>query len=489
MMNARLSLLLFLPALALAAPVRGNLALNIDQDSNELEGGDEDFDLGAEDATRILSFATMTLNELVRASSCKEDSTWDAGCTSITNTKGHVAGKNMESLVVELNGCTGGFENVKVTILEELSSGNLTMEKVDPLSVLPECAQKALANREKEVCASTLPRAVAPAQLRPVLNSARAPLSQFSVARVYELASQATDSHEPANEEEAAEFNKEALEDKDVNAFKPGKEEDKNGDDKGDDTRLGALNLAARMQARRSHSHRHYGARDSSRVFRSWAHRTSHVYATGDTSTDEDVRKTLANTVASEHEHVYAQSLPSAYSSTDGTPCWTGYQPRSQGSCGSCYAFGASTALALQSCVVRSRHGLDATNHPMFSAQGLVSCGSSRTPEGGSSSYTGGCDGGSGRMAFQYVIDHGLTTVGCWPYEQSAGNFANHFSTGGLSVRASPASHRLWTLLTSCSANAVAGGGMPLYVRAAVVADDYALHIWREWREPPLLQH
>ena len=74
--------------------------------------------------------------------------------------------------------------------------------------------------------------------------------------------------------------------------------------------------------------------------------------------------------------------------------------------------------------MVKAQHGLDVSNSPILTAQGLISCGSTRHPEGSTYfTYTNGCDGGSGPSSFTYALDHGLTTVGCWPYQQGASNF------------------------------------------------------------------
>ena len=220
--------------------------------------------------------------------------------------------------------------------------------------------------------------------------------------------------------------------------------EDEKGDEKEDGKKDGkkhgwtipwATSLSARMQRNRDQDARHFSAVRPQTAYRSWGKQgDAPTYALGDKTTTEDIKRTLANTISPEHEHVFAQSLPADYSPLDGTPCLTDYTARNQGSCGSCYAFAATTALALQACVVKQRSGADASNQPMYTVQGLVSCGAARTMSGSSQTYTGGCNGGSGGNSFQYIIDHGVATVGCWPYQQSGGSFTNHFNTNGLAL-------------------------------------------------------
>ena len=196
-----------------------------------------------------------------------------------------------------------------------------------------------------------------------------------------------------------------------------------------------ATSLSARMQRSRDQDARHFSAVRPQTAYRSWSKQgDAQTYALGDKTTTEDIKRTLANTISAEHEHVFAQSLPADYSPLDGTPCLTDYAARNQGSCGSCYAFAATTALALQACVVKHRSGADASNQPMYTVQGLVSCGAARRMSGSSRTYTGGCNGGNGGNTFQYIIDHGVASVGCWPYQQSGGSFSNHFNTNGLAL-------------------------------------------------------
>ena len=192
---------------------------------------------------------------------------------------------------------------VNVSLLEEVSTGDVTMTDVAPLSALPGCVQQ-------------------------WLQSAK--LADLTVTA-------------PANPEEMAQFAKEQKHHP-VNAV--------------------GHTLRERQQRRRSKTHRHYGARDARKTYRAWSARrargrragaeASSVYALGDTTTELEVNRTLANPIPRHHEAVFAQSLPSSYDPTEGTPCVADYEARQQGSCGSCYAFAASTALALQARAISS---------------------------------------------------------------------------------------------------------------------------------------
>ena len=74
---------------------------------------------------------------------------------------------------------------------------------------------------------------------------------------------------------------------------------------------------------------------------------------------------------------------------------------KNQGMCGSCWAFSAVGAIESALLVA----GKEQSN---LSEQQLVDCSRSYGNQG--------CNGGWMDSAFQYVIDHGLTTTNAYPY-------------------------------------------------------------------------
>lgn len=92
-------------------------------------------------------------------------------------------------------------------------------------------------------------------------------------------------------------------------------------------------------------------------------------YAMGLTSTKDEAVPYLTYPVAAKDEAIYVAAMTDDYSALDGSPCLTGYAARHQGSCGSCYAFAATTAHALQACLTIHNAGGSADNFPMLTAQ------------------------------------------------------------------------------------------------------------------------
>lgn len=95
---------------------------------------------------------------------------------------------------------------------------------------------------------------------------------------------------------------------------------------------------------------------------------------------------------------------------------------RDQGSCGSCWAFGAVEAMSDRYCIASN-----GKKKVEISAEDLVSC---------CDSCGMGCDGGYPAAAWQYWVDTGLVTgglynshVGCQPYAIAA---CEHHTTGKL---------------------------------------------------------
>jgi len=102
--------------------------------------------------------------------------------------------------------------------------------------------------------------------------------------------------------------------------------------------------------------------------------------------------------------------------------CPTISEIRDQGSCGSCWAFGAVEAMSDRYCIASN-----AKNIVQISAEDLVSC----CDECGD-----GCEGGFPASAWQYWVDSGLvsgglynSSVGCRPYSIAS---CEHHTTGSL---------------------------------------------------------
>lgn len=86
---------------------------------------------------------------------------------------------------------------------------------------------------------------------------------------------------------------------------------------------------------------------------------------------------------------------------------------RQQGSCGSCWAIASVEAAEAQ--LLK-----DGTN-VRLSAQALVDCVPNPKHCGG----TGGCDGATGELAYQYMIDHGIPLESEVPYNAQTGQCEN----------------------------------------------------------------
>lgn len=85
---------------------------------------------------------------------------------------------------------------------------------------------------------------------------------------------------------------------------------------------------------------------------------------------------------------------------------------RDQGSCGSCWAIASATVLEAHSEI----HATPADSRS-FSTQELVSC----VPNYDNCGGTGGCDGATVELAFNFVMNHGLAQESEQPYLQVAG--------------------------------------------------------------------
>jgi len=120
-----------------------------------------------------------------------------------------------------------------------------------------------------------------------------------------------------------------------------------------------------------------------------------------------------------------AQVIPDSFDARDqwGGICESLYDIRDQGSCGSCWAFGAAEAMTDRICIKNN-----GSSNPILSAEDLVSC---------CILVCGmGCDGGYPMMAWLYWTTQGLVTggpyhsdQGCYPYQVAA---CDHHVNGTL---------------------------------------------------------
>jgi len=122
-------------------------------------------------------------------------------------------------------------------------------------------------------------------------------------------------------------------------------------------------------------------------------------------------------------EHEVPNDLPATFDARDQWPnCPTIKEVRDQGSCGSCWAFGAVEAMSDRICIVSK-----GAQNFHISAEDLVSC---------CESCGFGCDGGFPQAAWSYYKTTGLVTggnydtkQGCEPYSIPA---CEHHTTGPL---------------------------------------------------------
>jgi cathepsin B len=111
------------------------------------------------------------------------------------------------------------------------------------------------------------------------------------------------------------------------------------------------------------------------------------------------------------HHIADEEDIPEEFDSRTQWPeCPTIQEIRDQGSCGSCWAFGAVEAMSDRVCI----HS-NATIHAHISADDLVSC---------CHTCGFGCNGGFPGMAWSYWVHHGIVSggpfgsnQGCRPYE------------------------------------------------------------------------
>jgi cathepsin L len=90
----------------------------------------------------------------------------------------------------------------------------------------------------------------------------------------------------------------------------------------------------------------------------------------------------------------------------------TSKQIRDQGGCGSCWAIASATVLEAHSEIHMAKTGARS-----FSAQELVSC----VPNADSCGGTGGCDGATVELAFNWALSNGLASEDEVPYQEVTG--------------------------------------------------------------------
>jgi len=83
---------------------------------------------------------------------------------------------------------------------------------------------------------------------------------------------------------------------------------------------------------------------------------------------------------------------------------------KDQRACGSCWAFSATESI-------ESHLAIATKNLTILSPQNLVSC----TPNPNHCGGTGGCDGATAELAFEYVKAKGIATEATWPYRGTNG--------------------------------------------------------------------
>lgn len=137
--------------------------------------------------------------------------------------------------------------------------------------------------------------------------------------------------------------------------------------------------------------------------------------------------------VADKDEDMASDALPSSYNPFYGTDCLSQLHSRRQ-VCSESTTFAATTALSLNFCLLRARKGANTSGTPFFSAQDVISCGSTQINPRNGAPYTcspGECDedgpvpssvltkGAYTYNVYAFLIDHGVSTSGCVPYRQS----------------------------------------------------------------------
>lgn len=105
-------------------------------------------------------------------------------------------------------------------------------------------------------------------------------------------------------------------------------------------------------------------------------------------------------------EYISDKDVPENFDSREQWPDCV--QPiRDQGSCGSCWAFAATTTFAWRLCITTQGE-----KNFMLSPQDLVSCDENDF----------GCNGGSMVNSWKYLLENGVVSDTCYPYESGTGS-------------------------------------------------------------------